>query len=200
MPRKQEFEFSSDASPEEVAAALEERTRFRLFPYQASVLGGGERPFGGRVGKESFRIALDPRSFFQHSQAVAVGKIDETATGGSRVSGMASLPVEITRLYRLMYLTMGFFMALAATGAVSEGGATGLALAAVGIGALVSWLLIGIPFFGWHVSKADAQVPELVSQLEAAVPAGAVGEAIEESQGDDVLERARRAAAAAQRQ
>jgi hypothetical protein len=205
MPKQQTFDFVVDGAPEDVAERLKAKTRFRPFPYQASILGGGKKPLGGLVTGGGFRVALDPRSVLQHSQAVAVGSLEPRSDGRTRVHGVAGLPAWTTWLYRIVFLLMGAAVAAGGTIVAAE---TGLSPAAVmGVGGMMFVLgtLLGIPLLGWHVAKADEQVDGVVERLEEAVgaapavlPSAVTQSTTTESASaaDDILERAQRAAAA----
>ena len=81
MPVQSDFSFDVPADPEEVAARIKSRTRWRPVPDQGSVLGGGEKPLGGHVSSKGFRVALDKRDWLTLYQAVAQAKLTQTATG-----------------------------------------------------------------------------------------------------------------------
>jgi hypothetical protein len=166
MPKTETFELIVPGTPEEVAARLRGKTRWRPFPYQGSPLGGRKKPLGGRVGKEGFRVALDPRDLFQLMQAVAHGKLEPHGEGSTRVAGTASLPIWMTWYLRIVYLAI----AVVGVGIGTTGTIAGWPLSQILISSLpllVVGLVLGAFSIGLHVSHADKQVPALVDTLSA---------------------------------
>ncbi len=165
MPKKQTFSFVVPGSPEDVALRLKQRTRWRLFPFQGSVITPTDRPLAGRVGKDRFAVAVNKRDWWTLMQAVASGELEATA-GGTRVTGEAGMPTWVT--WQLRLATIAALIAGAGgVGAIATGasGFEGPAMMAVFMSVVLIATVFGI---GLNVKNADEQVPELVAQLEDA--------------------------------
>lgn len=168
MPKVRRFSWVVDGSPAEVAERLRARSRFRLFPHQASFLGRGG--LGGRVDAGGFRLALDDRSWLQWSQAVAVGTLTEVSPGRTRIEGDASLPRWVTWWLRLVVLILPLVMGGVALTLAQ--GSVGIELAAF-LAYTLAVLAGSTVAIGVHVSNADAQVEPLLERLGGVVGASA---------------------------
>lgn len=197
MPRRAETRLTVAASPEEVAARLKGQTRFRLMPAEARFIARHDRPLAGRVRVDGFRVALNRRDPLTRLQAVAVGRVTPQ-DGGSRIDIVAGLPPGLTWVLRLSFL-LG--IAATGTGVWAGLGQGDLAGAAVTILAMGVFLLAATLGLGLNVANADAQVPELLAQVEAALKTAPPPqpEAQPEPQ-EDASQRKAAAAAARQRQ
>jgi len=166
MPKTEHFELIVPGTPEEIATRLRKKTRWRPFPYQGSPLGGGKKPLGGRVGKQGFRVALDPRDLFQLMQAVAVGKLEPHGADATKVSGTASLPTWMTWYLRMAYLAIAVVgVAIGGVGTIAGWPVSQILLSSLPF--LLVGLVLGGFSIGLHVSHADKQVPALVDSLSA---------------------------------
>ncbi len=100
MPKTQTFSFTVPGTPEEVSQRLKEESRWRPFPFQGSILVPADKPLAGRVGKDSFALAVNKRDWLTLMQAVAKGDLKEVP-GGTQVQGQAGLPLWVTWQLRI---------------------------------------------------------------------------------------------------
>lgn len=161
MPKTREIELIVDASPLELRERLRGSVRFRLLPYQSSILGTGG--LGGRVSPEGFTVSLDDRRVLQSVQAVASGKIEPTATGGSKVTATLGIPPWLTLALRLSLGALPFYLGMVAWLMLQQ---SGLAVAS---GFLGVFLAIAVGTVGWMVNRADDSLPELEQRLTRAL-------------------------------
>lgn len=165
MPKTQQFSFTVPGTPEQVAERLKSDTRFRLTPFQGSILVPTDKPLAGRVGKDSFAVAVNKRDWWTLMQAVARGELQE-GPGGTRVQGQAGLPVWVTwqlRIATVLALLAGVGGVVGVM--VGSQGLGGAPLAALFLCVILFATVLGI---GLNVRNADEQVPELMARLEAA--------------------------------
>jgi len=182
MPVQSDFSFEVPGDPEEVAARIKSRTRWRPIPDQGSFLGGGEKPLGGVVNRKGFRIALDKRDWFNLYQAVARGTLTQTATG-TRVEGQAGLHPWITWILRFAFVGGGGLTIFGAISALTDAaGAPGLVWAPLLIGATI--LFLGM-VTGMNVRNADEQVPRLLDEVREAAGGLRVAQAETQPVGQD---------------
>ncbi len=196
MPRSTKFSFHVPGTPQQVSKQLKTKTRLRLTPSQAKAFGSEEKPLGGMVGADRFRVGLNRNDLMTPTQAVARGTL-EASGGGTRVEGVAGIPPAIVWLLRLGFIvavTMGVGTGIGAgleglTPAVLMSGLFSLVVAACALG------------IGWNVNHAVGQIDELVATLQRTVTVGgdAVGEVEVESAAETEDEAARLQQAAATR-
>lgn len=194
MPRTTKFSFIVPGAPEEVAQRLTAARRFRLMPFQGTVLIPKDRPLAGRVGEDRFALALNKRDWLTLMQAVAKGALQETPEG-TRVEGEAGMPSWVTWGLRGVSVLSFISLVVGAYLLVTAAGGEGVGAAVLASGAMMLALVLGI---GLNVRNADDQIPELISSLErAAWPARAATQEEAVSAPQAVDERRLRARAAA---
>jgi len=163
MPVQSDFSFEVPGDPEEVAARIKSRTRWRPVPDQGSVLGGGENPLGGHVSSKGFRVALDKRDWLTLYQAVAQAKLTQTATG-TRVEGRAGLNRWLTWTLRFAFIGGVGAMSTGAIAALMEA-SQGMIWTPLLVGALILLLVFAT---GMNVRNADEQIPKLLDEVREA--------------------------------
>ncbi len=162
MPKSLQIDQTSPLSPAELESRLSTATRWSLLPFQGSPFKG-TKPLKGRVRADRVRVGLSKRDWWTLLQPVFRGRIEPTASGGSRLVGDLGIPPWLVwelRAAVLVVLPLG--MMAAAWPLSQELGTTGLIGA--GVFALVSVVatILGI---GLQVSHAEGQLPELEATL-----------------------------------
>lgn len=171
MPKSTTFEMVVPGSPKEVARRLKQQTRWRPFPYQSSLFGGGRRPLGGRVNRKRFAVSLDERDLLQRTTAVAKATLTPAGAGGTRVKGTAGMLPWVVWYLRFAVLVM--VLAIVAVPLIVLGSAGGTAQAV--LWALITFLvagLAGVVAIGMNVAHADERVDGVVAEVERVLLSG----------------------------
>jgi len=171
MPKSQTFQMVVPGSPEEVARRLKQQTRWRLFPYQASVFGGGTRPLGGRVRRKWFAVSLDERDAMGRMTAVARGTLVQAGPGRTRIEGVAGMPRWVAWDLRLGTALLA--LAIAAVPLLVLGTAGSAQAVLWGVLIFLASAVIGVGIIGMNVNHADERVRPVVETLERVLLTGA---------------------------
>lgn len=177
MPRRKQFDLIVPGSPGDVARRLRAQTRWRLLPYQGSLLGRGG--LGGRISASGFRVSLDQRDWLQRMTAVASGSLEDRGDGTTRIRGVASLPTWATWYLRAISVVLPLFAATAIGLGIAEGSPDLLVL----FSTFTAGVLIMLPAIGWNVAHANDQVDPLVDHLTQALTAADPPQAVAEAEG-----------------
>ncbi len=190
MPKTQDLDFYVPGSPDEVAARMSEKTRYRLLPYRGSIFGGGAKPFGGSVDRTGFNVAMDERDWWTLTQAVASCTFEADGPG-TRVKGTVGLPNWATWQLRITFI-IGVVMSLSVM--VSGITGAGMIVVLVGLIALLAVAVLGSMGMGMHVANADKQVDSLAAQVKSVAEGSAVAAAREQTASDPEEDRLRKEA------
>jgi hypothetical protein len=191
MPKSRKVELFVPAPVEQVERALKEQTRSAWTPSLATVWGGGDQRFKGKVEGARFILAPNERSFVRRMHSTARGELT-ASEGGTRVVAEVGISPAVTWLYRLSVIW----------GALVVAGVTGSLLLQEPSIVLV-WMAIAIVALiggtGWAVAKAETEIEGIVAALESTVMAASSPQLTSEeaeSLGEqlDALEKKRRAA------
>lgn len=170
MPKSRSFRFVVPGTPDQVAARLRSRTRFRPLPHQSSPFGRGE--LGGRVSNGSFTVSSDERSVLvRRLTAVASGTLVDRGDGTTLVEGVSGMPSWVTWSLRLGSLAVPVFALFAAFQIFIAG--AGLSLLAVFALGMAAMLALAVGSTGWQVTNVESAIDPLIEQLERTLKAQA---------------------------